>query len=85
MQVHKENMDKVPNALPNRTDIEIEIYGMEGIPEKDLKEHAAKLASDSANKKKAEQDGGASTSAGPSQAVVTSAPAAAPIPGMQGE
>lgn len=44
-QVHKENMDKVPNALPNRTDIEIEIYGMEGIPEKDLKEHAAKLAS----------------------------------------
>lgn len=45
LQVHKENMDKVPNALPNRTDIEIEIYGMEGIPEKDLKEHAAKLAS----------------------------------------
>lgn len=41
-QVHKENIDKVPNALPGRHDIEIEIYGMEGIPDKDLQEHAAK-------------------------------------------
>lgn len=39
MQVHKETIDKVPNALPNRSNIEIEIYGMEGIPEEDLKEH----------------------------------------------
>lgn len=39
MQVHKETIDKVPNALPNRCNIEIEIYGMEGIPEDDLKEH----------------------------------------------
>ena len=29
-QVHKETIDKVPNALPNRNNIEIEIYGMEG-------------------------------------------------------
>ncbi|XP_065202242.1 BUB3-interacting and GLEBS motif-containing protein ZNF207 [Planococcus citri] len=39
MQVHKEPIDKVPNALSNRSNIEIEIYGMEGIPEEDLKEH----------------------------------------------
>uniref|UniRef100_T1J5M8 C2H2-type domain-containing protein n=1 Tax=Strigamia maritima TaxID=126957 RepID=T1J5M8_STRMM len=39
MQVHKETIDKVPNALPNRNNIDIEIYGMEGIPDEDLKEH----------------------------------------------
>ena len=38
-QVHKEKVDKVPNALPGRNNIEIEIYGMEGIPEEDVKEH----------------------------------------------
>ena len=32
-------MDKVPNALPGRNNVEIEIYGMEGIPEEDQKEH----------------------------------------------
>ncbi|XP_034952539.1 BUB3-interacting and GLEBS motif-containing protein ZNF207 [Chelonus insularis] len=39
MQVHKEAIDKVPNSLPNRSNIEIEIYGMEGIPPNDVKEH----------------------------------------------
>ncbi|GLH08021.1 uncharacterized protein GBIM_13361 [Gryllus bimaculatus] len=39
MQVHKETIDKVPNSLPNRSNIEIEIYGMEGIPPEDIKEH----------------------------------------------
>lgn len=37
--MHKETIDKVPNALSHRSNIEIEIYGMEGIPEEDLKEH----------------------------------------------
>ncbi|CAB3375815.1 Hypothetical predicted protein [Cloeon dipterum] len=44
MQVHKETIDKVPNSLPNRSNIEIEIYGMEGIPEVDLKEHEKQRA-----------------------------------------
>ena len=44
LQVHKENIDKVPNAIPGRYDIEVEIYGMEGIPEKDLLAHAAKTS-----------------------------------------
>lgn len=39
MQVHKETIDKVPNSFPNRSNIEIEIFGMDGIPAEDLKEH----------------------------------------------
>ena len=32
-QVHKESLDRIENALPNRTDPNVEIFGMEGIPE----------------------------------------------------
>lgn len=39
MQVHKETVDKVPNSLPNRSNIEIEIFGMDGIPPEDVREH----------------------------------------------
>ncbi|RWS23945.1 BUB3-interacting and GLEBS motif-containing protein ZNF207-like protein [Leptotrombidium deliense] len=39
MQVHKETIDKIPNALPNRNSVDIEIYGMEGIPENDIRDH----------------------------------------------
>lgn len=39
IQVHKETIEKIPNALPNRNSVDIEIYGMEGIPEADLREH----------------------------------------------
>jgi len=38
LKVHKETIDGVPNAIPGRTDIELEIYGMEGIPEKDMQD-----------------------------------------------
>jgi len=41
IQVHKEALDRVPNSLPTRGNIEIEIYGMEGIPEADLRDHEA--------------------------------------------
>lgn len=41
IQVHKETLDRVPNSLPNRGNIEIEIYGMEGIPESDIRDHEA--------------------------------------------
>jgi len=33
MQVHKETIDKVPAALPGRDSIEIEVFGMQGIPD----------------------------------------------------
>lgn len=42
-QVHKETIDSVPNAIPGRIDIELEIYGMEGIPEKDMQERRRTL------------------------------------------
>lgn len=42
MQVHKETIDKIPNALINRNSIDVEIYGMEGIPEGDVREHEFK-------------------------------------------
>ena len=29
----------MPNSLPGRNNVEIEIYGMEGIPEEDQREH----------------------------------------------
>ncbi|KAJ9595506.1 hypothetical protein L9F63_013271, partial [Diploptera punctata] len=39
LEVHDSNIVWVPNSLPNRSNIEIEIYGMEGIPPDDVKEH----------------------------------------------
>ena len=34
----------MPNAIKGRDNIEIEIYGMEGIPEEDLRDHERRLA-----------------------------------------
>jgi len=39
MQVHKETIDAIPNALSSRCDPEIEIYGMKGIPVEDMMRH----------------------------------------------
>eukprot|EP00123_Amoebidium_parasiticum_P005657 comp16806_c0_seq1/m.15202 comp16806_c0_seq1/g.15202 ORF comp16806_c0_seq1/g.15202 comp16806_c0_seq1/m.15202 type:complete len:300 (-) comp16806_c0_seq1:199-1098(-) len=36
MQVHKEKVTVVPNSKPGRESVDIEIFGMEGIPEADL-------------------------------------------------
>ncbi|EXJ55127.1 hypothetical protein A1O7_08052 [Cladophialophora yegresii CBS 114405] len=38
-QVHKENLTAVDNALPNRVGLDIEIFGMEGIPEDIVQQH----------------------------------------------
>lgn len=32
LQVHKETISSVPNAKPGRETVDIEIYGMEGVP-----------------------------------------------------
>ncbi len=32
-QVHKESISSIDNALPNRSGIDLEIFGMEGIPD----------------------------------------------------
>ncbi|XP_047955579.1 protein SUPPRESSOR OF FRI 4-like isoform X1 [Salvia hispanica] len=39
LQVHKEQVTKVPNAKPGRETTEIEIYGMQGIPADALASH----------------------------------------------
>ena len=38
-QVHKESLTAVENALPNRTTLDIEIFGMEGVPEEIIASH----------------------------------------------
>ncbi|KAI9785610.1 MAG: hypothetical protein M1816_000357 [Peltula sp. TS41687] len=44
-QVHKENLTSVENALPNRASPEIEIFGMEGIPEDVVAAHNLRVLS----------------------------------------
>lgn len=38
-QVHKENLTAIENALPNRVGLDVEIFGMEGIPEEIVQQH----------------------------------------------
>lgn len=38
-QVHKEQLTAVDNALPNRSSLDIEIFGMEGVPEDIIQAH----------------------------------------------
>lgn len=38
-QVHKETLTSVDNALPNRQGLEVEIFGMEGVPEEVRQQH----------------------------------------------
>lgn len=55
VQVHKEKLDKIPEALPNRNSVDIDIYGMDGIPEEDLREHERLKRGDD-GRSKSEQD-----------------------------
>ncbi|KAI8492655.1 hypothetical protein Bbelb_296960 [Branchiostoma belcheri] len=92
VQVHKETVDAVPNSLPGRADIELEIYGMEGIPEKDLKEHERQKIADEAAEaggagpvpKKPKTDAGEGTSSQPQGQMPTPAASMAPgpVPGV---
>jgi len=38
-QVHKEAITKIPGSIPGRETTEIDIYGMEGVPEEDIARH----------------------------------------------
>ena len=42
-QVHKETLTNVENALPNRQGLEVEIFGMEGIPEDVVQAHNQRI------------------------------------------
>lgn len=38
-QVHKEQLTTVANALPNRASVDVEIFGMEGVPDDIRQQH----------------------------------------------
>jgi hypothetical protein len=42
-QVHKETLRSVPNAIKGRDSVDIEIFGMEGVPPEDIIAHNASL------------------------------------------
>lgn len=42
-QVHKEQLTEIDNALPNRSGLDVEIFGMEGIPEDVLQAHQQRV------------------------------------------
>ncbi|GAP85428.1 putative c2h2 type zinc finger containing protein [Rosellinia necatrix] len=42
-QVHKESLSSVENALPNRQGLDVEIFGMEGIPEDIAQQHNQRI------------------------------------------
>lgn len=42
-QVHKGNLDRVENALPNRQGLDVEIFGMEGIPQDMFENHRNRI------------------------------------------
>lgn len=42
-QVHKETLTTIDNALPNRADLSVEIFGMEGIPDDVLQQHRQRV------------------------------------------
>ncbi len=42
-QVHKESLSHVENALPNRQGLDVEIFGMEGIPEEIVQQHNQRI------------------------------------------
>ncbi|KAK8066019.1 hypothetical protein PG997_012766 [Apiospora hydei] len=42
-QVHKESLSHVENALPNRQGLDVEIFGMEGIPEDVSQQHNQRI------------------------------------------
>ncbi|CAB4417427.1 unnamed protein product [Rhizophagus irregularis] len=50
-QVHKETIDTVPNALKGRESTDVEIFGMEGIPQADMIAHMHALETDQPTKK----------------------------------
>jgi hypothetical protein len=42
-QVHKETLKEIAGALPDRNNVELEIFGIQGIPEADMKAHKLAL------------------------------------------
>jgi hypothetical protein len=54
-QVHKETLSQVENALPNRKGLEVEIFGMEGVPEDVVQAHQQRILTEYYEKQKERQ------------------------------
>ncbi|ORZ37086.1 hypothetical protein BCR44DRAFT_1498416 [Catenaria anguillulae PL171] len=67
-QVHKETIKRVPNAIPGRDSLDIDIQGMVGIPEADLAAYMAKYESHAADATHARNAANAWDAAGPATA-----------------
>ena len=63
-QVHKENLTAVDNALPNRAGLDIEIFGMEGIPEDIVQQHNQRVLTNYHQAQADRQSGTGTTAAG---------------------
>lgn len=74
-QVHKEQLTAVDNALPNRTSLDVEIFGMEGIPEDVIQSHNQRVV---AQFHKAEAERQAATGNPPAGATSSGQPAKKP-------
>ncbi|KXS18966.1 hypothetical protein M427DRAFT_132460 [Gonapodya prolifera JEL478] len=58
-QVHKANLTKIENTLAGRDSPDIEIFGMEGVPEEDLAKHLEEIEGGSGNGLDLKRDGAA--------------------------
>ncbi|CAL1300044.1 unnamed protein product [Larinioides sclopetarius] len=81
MQVHKQTIDNVPNALPTRNNIEIEIYGMEGIPAADIREHEKQRQGGSRDED-SDDDENSNSATDINKQKQTTAPTMPTVPGM---
>eukprot|EP01136_Pigoraptor_vietnamica_P006936 Opistho-1_new@40512 len=80
--VHKEDLKKVPNALPGRDSVEYEIFGMEGIPEEDLVAHRQQLEEGEGNpakRQKTDVDPSMAAAAAAAYAAQSGQPYGAPV------
>ncbi|XP_071040920.1 BUB3-interacting and GLEBS motif-containing protein ZNF207 [Parasteatoda tepidariorum] len=90
MQVHKEVIKEVPNAQTSRNSVDVEIYGMEGIPEDDVRLHVMMRQGDNnvevRNSDDEDSSGLPDKSSGPTMPGMPSMPGMMPgmppIPGM---
>uniref|UniRef100_F1L2C5 Zinc finger protein 207 n=1 Tax=Ascaris suum TaxID=6253 RepID=F1L2C5_ASCSU len=57
VQVHKERIDRIPAALPGRDSVEVEVYGMEGIPDNQASGEPQAKASNSSTTAPASSNG----------------------------
>ncbi len=80
--MHKETIDKVPNSLKGRDNINLEIYGMENVPEADIIEHEKRKSSSNQNNKEEYYDSDSESEKSPKDQTSQIAPPPPPGPSL---